>query len=74
MISTFLLVKAGAAFVLTLLFICLQLQYLRRLILANTKLRNKYADCLYYYSWQSFNFSQLRGKAVWRSPCGAEEE
>ena len=38
------------------------------------KIRNKYADCLYYYSWQFFNFSKLGVKAVWRSPCGAEEE
>jgi hypothetical protein len=38
------------------------------------KIRNKYADCLYYYSWQSFNFSELGIKAVWRSPSGSEEE
>src|SRR5262245_8165760 len=33
MISSFLLVQAGAAFILTLLFICLQRRYLRGLIL-----------------------------------------
>src|SRR5262245_12104034 len=74
MISAFLLVQAGAAFILTLLFVCFHLRCLRGLILTKKRIRNKYADCLYYYSWQSFIFSELGVKAVWRSPSGAEEE
>src|SRR5262249_23807095 len=110
MISTFLLGQAGAAFILTLLFICLHLRCLRGLILTKKKIPailgleilprsvclesiayrrryrgkglenhaksskpriaekicNKYADCLYYYSWQSFIFSELGVKAVQR--------
>jgi len=37
MISSFLLVQAGAAFILTLLFVCLQLRCLRGLILTKRR-------------------------------------
>jgi hypothetical protein len=53
---------------------CLQLRCLRGTYSHQKKIRNKYADRLYYYSWQSFNFSELGVKAVWRSPSGAEDE
>jgi len=72
--SSFLFVQAGAAFILTLLFVCLHLRCLRGAYFHQKKIRNKYADCLYYYSWQFFNFSEFGVKAVWRYPSGAEEE